>query len=404
MRDLTSDRNLLRVLIVLAIGQLVGWGTVSLPAVVGGQMAADLHMSIAAVFAGTSVLYVVMGICGPLLARAFKRYGARHVMIAGTAAAAPGFLLLAMAGSSAQYFAAWIVLGMAGAAMLSTAAYILLNEVAGSGAKSAIGALMLVTGLSSSIFWPTTALLSQMAGWRATCLFYGAATLLVCLPLYAFGLPRRTVLQGGQGSRSGIAAAASVTPVAARSTFYLIAAAVALNAFVTFGFSAVLIEFLKSDGLAASEAVAFASMLGVIQVGARGIDFLGGGRWDGVTTAIAAGSIVPVAMLVLLIGGGHHWSIAAFILLYGLGSGALAVARATMPLAFYDRADYAQAASRLALPLNFISALSPPLMAGLLVHSGGTALLVLAMVCSCLALAINLMLSARRPGVVAASA
>ena len=29
-------------------------------------------------------------------------------------------------------------------------------------------------------------------------------------------------------------------------------------------------------------------MLGVIQVSARGLDFLGGGRWDGITTALIA--------------------------------------------------------------------------------------------------------------------
>lgn len=395
MRTLTSDRNLLRVMIVLAVGQVISWGTLGLPAVVGSRIAADLHMSIAAVFAGTSVLYVVMGLCGPLLARAFRRYGARHVMTLGAAAAAPGFVLLARAGSPIEYFAGWIVLGAAGAAMLSTAAYIMLNEVAGGGARSAIGALMLVTGLSSSIFWPTTALLSQMMGWRATCLVYGAAMLLVCPPLYAFGLPRRTA-PTSQPELPGISAAGRASAVA-KGTFYLIASAMALNAFITFGFSAVLIELLKSEGLPPGEAIAFASLLGVTQVSARGIDFLGGGRWDGVTTAIVAGSILPFAMLVLLAGGGHHWSIAGFILLYGLGSGALAVARATMPLAFYDKADYAQAASRLALPLNLISATSPPLMAGLLVHCGGKALLVLAIACSCLALTITLTLSTRRP-------
>jgi len=68
-----------------------------------------------------------------------------------------------------------------------------------------------------------------------------------------------------------------------------------------------------------------------------------------------------------------------------------------MPLAFYDKADYAQAASRLALPLNLISATSPPVMAGQLLHSGGKALLVLAIAGSCVALTITLTLSTRRP-------
>ncbi|MDE1995977.1 MAG: MFS transporter, partial [Rhizobiaceae bacterium] len=85
------------------------------------------------------------------------------------------------------------------------------------------------------------------------------------------------------------------------------------------------------------------------------------------------------------------------ILIYGLGSGALAVARATIPLVFYDKAEYAKAASRIALPLNLISALSPPILVSLLTHFGSDALLGLAILFSCSALVILLLLSRQRP-------
>ena len=38
-------------------------------------------------------------------------------------------------------------------------------------------------------------------------------------------------------------------------------------------------------------------MLGVIQVSARGLDFLGGGRWDGITTALIAVATLVAAIL-----------------------------------------------------------------------------------------------------------
>ncbi len=84
----------MRALIVLAIGQVIGWGTIGLLAVVGTQVAADLHMDISAVFAGTSIFYVLMGLCAPILAKPFTQFGARRVMIAGTIIGAPGFILL----------------------------------------------------------------------------------------------------------------------------------------------------------------------------------------------------------------------------------------------------------------------------------------------------------------------
>ncbi len=401
MRFVGAGKNIFGVLFVLAITQIIGWGTIGLLAVVGRQVAADLHMDIAAVFAGSSVLYVVMGLWAPFLAKPFTRFGARWVMMAGAIVGAPGFVLLSLAQGPVLYFTAWTFIGTAGSATLSTAAYIMLNEVAGRDARRAIGGLMLVTGLSSSIFWPTTSFLSEAAGWRGTCLVYAGMLLLICLPLYFFGLPRRSRPTAKAGSTP---ASASASAIPHKRTFWLIASTVVLNAFVTFGFSAVLIELLKAEGLSPTEAVTFGSMLGVIQVSARGLDFLGGGRWDGITTGIFAGSTLSVAILLLLIGGGSHWIIAAFVLLYGLGSGALAVARATVPLVFYDNVEFAKATSRIALPLNLISAASPPILVGLLANFGSNALLGFAMLCSSIALLMLHWLSRHRPKTAATAA
>jgi MFS family permease len=392
---------LVRVLIALAIAQVTGWGTVSLLAILGRQIAADLQMNIAAVFAGNSVFYVAMGLCAPVLARAFIRFGARKAMMVGSAVSALGFVGLALSNGPVAYFASWLILGGAGSATLTTASYIALNELAGRDARSAIGALMLVTGLSSSIFWPTTAFLSDALAWRATCLIYAAAMLLVCLPLYAFGLPRRIKIEHHDLKPLDVAATVPAPPTE-KSTFYLIAATISLNAFVTFGFSAVLVELLKAEGLSPTDAVAFGSFLGVIQVSARAVDFLGGGRWDGIATGVFAGAVLPIAMVILLAGHGTYWSIAIFILLYGLSSGALAVARATIPLVFYDKAAYAKAASHIALPVNVIAAAASPLLVSVLIHWGTSAVLAITILLACGALLILLMLSRRRPSLLAA--
>jgi predicted MFS family arabinose efflux permease len=400
MQFLKTDARLVGPLVVLAVAQVIGWGTIGLPAIVGRQIAADLQIDVAAAFAGTSVLYAAMGLCAPALGAAFVRFGARRVMMAGATIAAPGFVLLAVSYGPAVYFLGWAILGVAGSASLSTAAYIMLNEIAGRNAKSAIGALMLVTGLSSSIFWPTTSFLAGLVGWRGVCLVYAAMMVLVCLPLYAYGLPRRP---------THIDQAPSLTPSPGaaplpQSTFYLVVSTLALNAFVTFGLSAVFVELLKAEGLSPSDAVTFGSMLGIVQVSARAVDFLGGGRWDGITTGLFAGATLPAAMLVLMAGNGSYWTVALFILLYGLGSGALAVARATMPLVFYDKTEFAKASSRIALPLNLTSALAPPILVGLLGRFGSSALLGLAMLCSCTALIILVTLGRRRPEAAAIAA
>ena len=384
---------LIRTLIVLGLTQLIGWGTVGLVAIVARQMADDLRMSVTAIFAGTSILYLVMGLCSPFLATTFAKFGARRVMICGTAVAIPGFVALALAHGPVTYVIAWVILGMSGSARLTTPAFILLNEVVGRDAKGAIGALMIVTGLSNSLFWPIASFLSDAVDWRTICLIYAAAMALLSLPLLVFGLPRRE-----QSSPDPGPAELEAPPAAkATGTFWLVVTAIALNAFVTFGISAILIELLKAEGLQPATAVVFGSALGVIQIGARGVDFLGGGRWDGIATGLFAGVALPLAMTVLVIGGGAYWSVVAFTLLYGLGSGALAVARATNPFVFFDKAAFAKKTWQISLPLNVISALAPPALAALLTEFGCNAVLGFAILCSCSALLIMFILGQRRP-------
>jgi hypothetical protein len=216
---------------------------------------------------------------------------------------------------------------------------------------------------------------------------------LVCLPLYVFGLPRYAERKEETGSSH----LSGETKIVRKSTFYLIASATVLCAFVTFGFGATMIELLKAEGLSSAQAVTFGSMLGVIQVSARGLDFLGGGRWDGITTALIATATLVVAILLLMIGGGSHWMIAVFILLYGLGSGALAVARATIPLVFYDNVEFARMTSRIAMPLNLIAAASPPILVGLLSNFGSHALLGFGALCASAAVVMLYWLSHHRP-------
>jgi hypothetical protein len=108
-------------------------------------------------------------------------------------------------------------------------------------------------------------------------------------------------------------------------------------------------------------------------------------------------------MVILMAGRGTYWSIAIFILLYGLSSGALAVARATIPLVFYDKAAYAKAASHIALPVNVIAAAASPLLVSVLIRWGTSAVLAIIILLACGALSILLVLSRRRPSLLAAA-
>ncbi|MEZ5765256.1 MAG: MFS transporter [Xanthobacteraceae bacterium] len=390
-----TDVKTIPLLIVLSVSQLIAWGTISLPAVLGDRFAHDLNISLTAAFAGTTTMLVLTGLTTPFLAGSFIKYGARPVMAVGSLLSAPGFLLIAAAQGPVLYYAGWVVLGVAGAAMLSTPTYILLNEVAGAGAKRLIGALMLVTGLSSSLFWPITAALSDWMGWRATVSFYGVLAIGVCFPLHVFALPaRRPVVTP---TPTGTAASSdSGTPTSARGPYILLMAAICLCAFVTWGFVSIVIQLLKSLGVDEAMAIRIGALLGVVQMLARVLDFVGGARWDGLTTGLASAFGIPFGLLALIVGGGASWSIWVFLAVYGLASGAMAVARATMPLVFYDQVAFARISSHIALPLNIAVAIAPPILVSVLTSYGPNAAIGLTLALALVALALLLALAAER--------
>jgi len=52
------------------------------------------------------------------------------------------------------------------------------------GSRKAISTLTLFGGFASTVFWPLTAKLHTMLGWRDTYLWYGVIQLLICMPLH----------------------------------------------------------------------------------------------------------------------------------------------------------------------------------------------------------------------------
>lgn len=210
--------------------------------------------------------------------------------------------------------------------------------------------------------------------------------MIVC-PLVRFGLP-------------ATAAATAKTAQAGRGrwepVFVLLVAAIALNSFVTFGVEAVGIKLLQSMGMDLAGAIAIASLLGVFKVGGRVIDLLGGRRWDGLSTGIVSGAMIPMGLAVIWIGGAGILSVGGYLMLFGVGSGAFAVARATMPLVFFEKSDYAAAMATIALPMNLINALAPPGIAALMAAIGAQATFAVLGGLSMAALAVLLQLNGMR--------
>lgn len=383
------DRRIVPAILALGITQIIGWGTTfNLPAVLGPAMAADLAMPLPAIMAGPTIMLVTMAATSWALARLYGRHGAHAVMATGSVVGAAGLGLIAVSPNALIYYTAWLVLGLAGTAMLTTAAQIALAQIAGEKARQAIGALMLFGGLASTVSWPLANALSGSVGWRGACAVFALTLLLVCAPLH-WRMLRSSALAAAESATTG----ESPLPVD-RTDFALMAVAIAANGFVTWGFSLTIIVLLTTRGLSTDTAVSTAALIGLMQIIARFIEFTGGRRWTGLQTGLAASATLPLSFCILYFGHGLPAAL-AFVAVYGLAGGALAVARATMPLQFFPGAAYAHASAHLAGPLNLAFAAAPPAFAAILTAAGGEVALAVAFAISLIGFAALVWLTLR---------
>lgn len=369
-----------RAVAALSLTQLLGWGgTFWLPAVTGPAMSMELGLTLPMVMAGPTVMLLVMAAVSWPLGGVLERHGARPVMMLGSLLGAVGLLALSAAGGQAGYFLAWAIIGVAGAGMLTTPAQVGLREVAGEGARRALGLLVLAGGLTSTLMWPLTGLLQAQWGWRMTCLVFAALLLLVCLPVHAMVLARRPRASGG--------AAASVAPAQIhRPRFLLLALSFGLNGLFTWGFALTIIILFEQSGLDHGSAVMVASLIGMAQWAGRLVDMLGGQRLSGLTVGLLGAALFPVSFIMLL-AGGDMAACVLFAMLYGLASGVMAVTRTILPLQLFPSGAYARASARLALPLNLAFALAPPAFTAIMTTLGPQAALWLASLLSLMSFA-----------------
>ncbi|EJT06916.1 MFS transporter [Rhizobium sp. CCGE 510] len=378
---------------VLAITQLIGWGTTfDMLGVMGRVVAPALGLANEVAFAGLTIMMMVSAIVGPATGRWLSRYGAARVLSAASLTFALGLLLLSAANGIVLYASAWVVIGVGGACGLSAPAYTAVVEREGANGKRVIAILMLFTGLSSAIFWPILSLLNETLGWRLTFLVCAALQFFVCLPLHLFALPKPIVTHADGGGAE--IAPVPLSKAARRKAFLLIAAATTISTFITFGVSPSLLEIFRQSGASPAFALQLGSARGILGISARFLDMLLGRRGNPMLSAAVGISLMMISFLIMLVGGPSTPLLVTFVLLYGFGTGVMTVARALLPLAVFSPAEYGLQSARLSLPQNLANAIAPVIFTAILDRAGTGPALVVCAVLAALSLSFVLILMA----------
>jgi MFS family permease len=371
----------------LALTMMIGWGsTYYVPAVLAPALRSDLGLSEEAVFSGVTVMLLVAAAVAPFAGRVMERIGARGPLVVGSLMMTLALVGLSLAQGLWSYLLVWVLIGAATPLALSQAAVSAIAERAGSNARRAVSTLLLLSGFSSTIFWPLTTWLAEHFGWRGTCLAFAGLHLLVCTPIHGVLLrprPKRV-----PASEEFVAAPVAIVPAAKeRPAFLLTAFALSLAGFVSWGMPLQVVGILTAFGHSFETAVWVAALMGPAQVLARVGEVAFGQRTGILNVGLTSAALMPLALMVPLLADRSVGAAVLFIVGYGISAGAMTIVRSVLPLALFGRQRYARLIGQLALPQNAAFALSPVVFAAVMSAFGPLAVLVLSLAISLVATA-----------------
>ncbi len=382
-----------RAIPALAFTQMVGWGTTYyLPAIFKTQFSNELGLSEPAVFGGVGVTLVVAALVAWPAGRLMDKHGAGRMMPIGSICLGIGLATIAFAQGPFTYFLAWAFFGLGMAMCLSNAAFSALTQMAGHEARRSIVILMLFGGMASTVFWPLTLWLDARFGWRGTCLIYAGIHILVCLPIHRIFLAKGTSRAARQdlqeSERHGL-----IPNGQRRLAAVLITIIFSCSGFVSWGLDLHLIAILGDFGLPTVAAVWVAALKGPATLSGRLADIVMARRVTPMQSALIAGSLTPAGLALALVLGAGMTSAVIFIIIYSIGTGLMAVARATLPLLLLGSKGYATTLGRLTLPTQLIYAISPMTFGLMMERVGAWGVLLVALFASLIALLATLYLT-----------
>jgi MFS family permease len=355
---MTTPQAPWKIISILSFTQVVSWGSLYYAfAILAPDMQREFGWRAEVVFGAYSLSLLVAGLAATPAGMLLDRFGGRAIMGAGSIAGGIGFIALATAHSMLQYFAAWTLLGIGMSMTLYEAAFATINREFSQNPRRGISTVTLFGGLASTVFWPLTLKLNGLVGWRDTFLIYGAMHLMLCAPLHALLVPRKERV-----ARSDIAQALknyTLKEAVRHPAFWKLAFAFSANSFIFSALSAHLIPLLQQFGHPIVTVVFLATLIGPMQVAGRIGEMTFARHALPQTVGRATFSLLPAALLALLLFGTRLWAVAAFCMLYGLSNGIMTIVRGTVPQALFGRENYGAIAGALAGPSLIAKAAGP---------------------------------------------
>lgn len=360
--DLTGGRRRATLVASLAISQTIGYGTLYYAfAVLLAPVAAHLHTSTIAVTGAYTASVLTGAVLAVPVGRWLDRHGGRLLMTVGSVAGVLLLLAWSQVDTLWQLYLVQIGIGAASAASLYEAAFaVVIAATSTQRRSSALLALTVVAGFSSTVFLPLTGWLVADHGWRTAVLVLAAVQALT-IPLHAFAVRRPADHHQARRAhedepRPGVGA---VHAALKDRGFWLLALGFTAHTAAITAVTVHLVAALISWGHPPAFAATIAGLLGALSVAGRLLTTGLQRRFRTTTVTAAVFSVQAAAALLLPVVGASTGGAIGAVIGFGLGFGVATIAKPILLAERYDTRRYATLAGILVAPMTLAKAAAP---------------------------------------------
>jgi MFS family permease len=354
----------------LALTETTSWGILYYAfSVFLTPMQAELGWSRADLTGAFSVALLLSGLAGIPVGHWLDRHGPRLLMTLGSCAASLLVLAWAEVDSLAQFYLIWGGIGLTLAAVLYEPAFFVVATWFDRQRGRALTVLTFLAGFASIIYLPLAGWLVERQGWREA--LYSLAVVLAAgtIPFHAIVLRRRPEDLGltpdgrhslpSQDRIDGVVAPGVSMHLALRNAaFWWLSVAFFLSQLATAAIAVHLVPYLIDHGYEPGFAAVTTGLIGVMALPGRLIFTPLGDRLPRPHVTACLFLVQTIALLVLLLS--HSIAgVYGFVILFGMGFGAMTPARAALVADLYGAAHYGEINGVLSLFVTGSRAFAP---------------------------------------------
>ncbi|WP_240231883.1 arsenite efflux MFS transporter ArsK [Devosia lacusdianchii] len=340
----------------LGVTQIIGYGTLYYSfSILAPGIAAEFELAVEWVYGFMSLALLAGGAISPYAGGLADKHGAARVLSVGSIGAAVALAVCGLAGNAYTFLAGVVLVELASSFVLYATAFALLAQATGRQAQRSITYLTLIAGFASTIFWPLTSWLLQSMDWHQVYFLFAGLNLLICLPLHLW-LTRFARIAAARPSEP-----APIEPLAKAGgdvIFVLVVIGFSLAGFVSAAILFHIVPMLGLLGLGAS-GVVVASLFGPAQVASRLINMAFGKELPAPILAVVSATMMPAALVVLVLTTPALPGAVAFAIIFGLGTGLFSIVAGTLPLALFGKAGFGKRLGWISLGRLCLSAAAP---------------------------------------------